>query len=164
MPAARFLDAKDRALLALLQEDARQGPGRLAARSHMSESSVRRRIEALRRDGVIQREVAVLDRNLMPGIQVIVQVSFERESPELLQRFQTRMRQLPEVTQCYSVSGAVDFVLVVHAADPAAFERWGQRELTADPVVRRYESMVVWSTVKFDGAVPLQVDGVHGRD
>ena len=155
MGAARPLDAKDKALLTLLQEDARQGLASLASRTHMSESSVRRRIDALRREGVIQREVALLDRTRIEGVQVIVQVSFERESLDSVHAFQKRMRALPEVAQCYSVSGPVDFVLLVHASDPAAYEQWGRRELMKDPAVRRYDSMVVWSTVKFDPSVPL---------
>ena len=106
------LDQKVRELLSLLQRDCRQSQASLAAQVNLSESSVRRRIDALRASGVIQREVALLAPERVAGIQVIVQVMFERESPEASARFRQRMRALVEVQQCYSVAGAVDFVLL----------------------------------------------------
>lgn len=149
------LDRKDRELLSLLQRDCRQSQAALAAQLNLSESSVRRRIDVLRANGVIAREVALLAPERVPGITVIVQVMFERESLEATTRFRQRMRALAEVQQCYSVSGAVDFVLLVRAADLASYEQWGQRELMADPAIRRYDSLVVWSTVKFETALAL---------
>jgi DNA-binding Lrp family transcriptional regulator len=143
------LDLTDRQLLDLLQTSVRLSHAELAERVHLSESSVRRRIEQLRSSGVIEREVAILSADAIGGVTVIVSLSFERESPELYARFRKRMQDLPEVMQCYSVAGAVDYILMVRAADLPSFERWGERELMSWPEIRRYDSQVVWSTVKF---------------
>ncbi len=143
------LDAVDRQLLDLLQDNARLSHTDLAERVHLSESSTRRRIELLRNRGVIAREVAILAPQHIGGVQLIVSVSFERESPDVYEAFRQRMRELPEVMQCYSVAGAVDFVLIVRATDLPSFEAWGERELMCRPEIRRYDSQVVWSTVKF---------------
>jgi Lrp/AsnC family transcriptional regulator, leucine-responsive regulatory protein len=149
------LDAIDRQLLDLMQDSTRLTPSHLAERVNLSESAVRRRIEILRRRGVIAGEVAILAPAHIGGVQVIVSVSFERESPESYERFRQRMRDLPEVMQCYSVAGAIDFVLIVRANDLQSFEAWGERELMQRPEIRRYDSQVVWSTVKFTTKYPL---------
>ncbi len=143
------LNATDRQLLDLLQTSVRLSHAELAERVHLSESSVRRRIEQLRSSGVIEREVAILSADAIGGVTVIVSLSFERESPELYARFRKRMQDLPEVMQCYSVAGSVDYILIVRADDLPSFERWGERELMSWPEIRRYDSQVVWSTVKF---------------
>jgi Lrp/AsnC family transcriptional regulator, leucine-responsive regulatory protein len=143
------LDAIDRQLLDLMQDSARLTPAYLAERVNLSESAVRRRVEILRSRGVIACEVAILAPELIGGVHLIVSVSFERESPEIYERFRQRMRALPEVMQCYSVAGAIDFVLIVRAKDLQSFEAWGERELMQRPEIRRYDSQVVWSTVKF---------------
>jgi Lrp/AsnC family transcriptional regulator, leucine-responsive regulatory protein len=143
------LDRIDRALLNALQQNAKRSYAELGASVNLSESSVRRRVEALRASGVITHEVVLLDPALIGGVQLIVSVCFERESPELYARFRQHMQALAEVQQCYSVAGEVDFVLIVHAPDLASFERWGERELMGWPGIRRYSSQVVWSRTKF---------------
>jgi DNA-binding Lrp family transcriptional regulator len=150
------LDAIDRELLEHLQDSTRITHAALAERVHLSESAVRRRIEHLRTQGVIAREVAILAPEHIGGVTLIVSVSFERESPEIYERFRQRMRELPEVMQCYSVAGAIDFVLIVRAKDLASFEAWGERELMRLPEIRRYDTQVVWSTVKFSTKCSLR--------
>jgi Lrp/AsnC family transcriptional regulator, leucine-responsive regulatory protein len=149
------LDAIDRQLLDLLQDSTRLTYADLAERTNLSESSTRRRVDRLRRCGAIAREVAILAPQHMGGVQLIVSVSFERETPEVYEAFRQRMRELPEVMQCYSVAGAIDFVLIVRTSDLPSFEVWGERELMSRPEIRRYDSQVVWTTVKFTTKYPL---------
>jgi Lrp/AsnC family transcriptional regulator, leucine-responsive regulatory protein len=143
------LDSFDHELLALLQQDTRLTHRELGERVHLSASAVRRRIERLRNEGVIAREVALLNPALAQGITVIVMVSFAQESPEIYAEFRRRMCANDAVLQCYSVAGGVDFILVVAAQSPADYERWGEATLMADSNIRRYDSHVVWSEVKF---------------
>jgi Lrp/AsnC family transcriptional regulator, leucine-responsive regulatory protein len=144
------LDTTDR-LLRELQHDAARTHDALGAAVHLSPSSVRRRIAALQAGGVLRAQVALVDPALAtPGVTVLTLVSFARESTRVYDDFQQRMRNDPQVSQCYSVAGEYDFVLLVHAADPAAYERWGQHTLLADGNIKRYDSFVVWSTVKHD--------------
>lgn len=156
------LDTFDRKLLDLVQQDARLTHAALGERVGLSPSSVRRRLDALRHRGVIRREVALLDPAAAgAAITVIVNVAFAAESLDADRAFRRRMAALPEVMQCYSVAGQFDFVLVVSAVDPAAYEAWGERELMSDPKIRRYDSYVVWSTVKFTTHVPLAAGPCH---
>jgi Lrp/AsnC family transcriptional regulator, leucine-responsive regulatory protein len=149
------LDSLDRALLSLLQRNTRQTYSELAAKVHLSESSTRRRVDAMRSNGVIDAEVALVNPEMIGGVQVIVSVMFERESPELYAQFREHIRKLDCVQQCYSVAGDVDFVLIVHAPDLVSFERFGEQALMGFPGLRRYSSQVIWSRVKFSTQMPL---------
>ena len=148
------LDALDRALLRLVQQDNRLTHDRLGAAVGLSPSAVRRRLKGLRETGVIEADVAVLAPEAA-GIQALVHVTFGDESVEADDAFRRRMREAPEVSQCYAVSGDIDYVLVVHAADLPSYEAWGKRSLMSDPAIRRYDTHLVWSRVKFSTAVPL---------
>ena len=149
------LDSIDCQLLDLLQESTRYSYAALAERVHLSESAVRRRIDQLRALGVIEREIAIVAPEYRKGVHLLVSVSFERESPALYEQFRQKMRRLPEVMQCYSVAGAIDFVLLVRADDLPSFEAWGERELMSCCEIRRYDSQVIWSTVKFSTKYPV---------
>lgn len=110
----------------------------------------------MRRSGIIARTVALMGDNAdSAGILVVVTVSFERETPAAYEAFRTAMRKDERVLQCYTISGQFDFVLIVAAASPQDYERWGERTLMANAALRRYDSFVVWSTVKFDTARPI---------
>jgi Lrp/AsnC family transcriptional regulator, leucine-responsive regulatory protein len=161
--SALVLDQIDMELLDCLQSDCRISQAELGFRMHLSESSVRRRLDILRKNGVIAREVAIVDPERVSGVRVLVNVCFERESPELYGRFRLRMLALEEVMQCYSVAGGVDFILMVYAPDLPSYERWGERELMSWPEIRRYDSHVVWSTVKFSTKLPLKLGAVNAH-
>lgn len=157
-----MLDDYDRALLALVQRDNQWTHARLGQAVHLSPSSVRRRLKALREAGVIRADVALVDTD-RTTVTVVVLVRFGQESTEGTARFEQRMRALPEVAQCYAVAGSVDYVLVVHAADLAGYEAWGKRVLMDDPDIKRYDSHVVWSQVKHSTVVPQDALRGSGR-
>jgi Lrp/AsnC family transcriptional regulator, leucine-responsive regulatory protein len=144
------LDAFDRHILNLLQDDCTQSHAALGDQVGLSGSAVRRRIQSMRRAGVIAREVALLGPKARPGgITVLVAVTFERETVAAYDTFRARMRAEPRVQQCYATAGQSDFMLVVAAESPQDYEIWGEECLMTLPGLKRYESYVVWSTVKF---------------
>jgi Lrp/AsnC family transcriptional regulator, leucine-responsive regulatory protein len=154
-PEKPYLDAFDRTLLDLLQVDCSRPLRELAELTHLSESSVRRRIERLRQTGVIARQIALLNPELVDGVMAIVSVSFGKETAATYRAFKARMRELPEVLQCYAVAGGNDFVVIARAPSLAEFEQFHERELMSNPAIQRSESQVIWSTVKFSTAVSL---------
>ncbi len=150
------LDSLDRSILSALQQNSDRSHAEIGELVGLSGSAVRRRVEAMRRSGVIARTVALLGDNAnSAGILVVVTVSFERETPAAYEAFRAAMRKDERVLQCYATSGQFDFVLMVAAASPQDYERWGERTLMANAALRRYDSFVVWSTVKFDTARPI---------
>ncbi|MEO0560067.1 MAG: Lrp/AsnC family transcriptional regulator, partial [Bacteroidota bacterium] len=149
-----MLDPLDREILRLVQENNRLSHAAIGKTVGLSDSSVRRRLHALREKGVIEADVSILAPETV-GIQAIVTVSFETESVEGDDAFRQRMLETPEVSQCYAVSGEVDYILVVHVPDLPSYEAWGKRVLMADPAIRRYGTHLVWNRVKFSTAIPL---------
>lgn len=149
-------DSLDQSILNLLQADAEQSHALIGEQVGLSGSAVRRRIERLRNEGVIAGVVALLGDGLQAsGILVLVTVTFERETPDTYQVFRAAMRKDELVLQCYATSGQFDFVMVVAAADLPSYEAWGERTLMANAAIRRYDSFVVWSTVKYTTQRPL---------
>jgi Lrp/AsnC family leucine-responsive transcriptional regulator len=150
------LDAFDREILRVVQGDNLLTHAQIGERVNLSPSSVRRRLSRMREEGVIAADVSIVDPAVLgSSITVIVSVAFERESPEAYEAFRKRMIKAPEVTQCYSVAGAVDFILICHARDLAEHEKWAERVLMADPNIKRYDSQVAWSRTKFATRLPV---------
>ena len=149
------LDDFDRRLLDAVQEDSRRTGEALAAMVGLSPAACLRRLQRLRAAGVIEREVAIVDPRFTPTrLGLIVNVTLERERPDLIDDFARSMRRAPEVSQCYYVTGAVDFVLLVSVADMEAYREFTSRHLFGSNV-RRFETMVVMGRMKFGTGVPM---------
>lgn len=143
------IDKFDLAILDILQDDSDQPHAAIGEAVNLSGSAVRRRIAAMKESGIIEHERALVAfEALGPRVRLLVSVSFERESPGIYEGFRAAVRAEPWVTHCFSTAGAADFVLIVEAPNVAAYESWGERVLMSNPHIKRYESTVVWSTVK----------------
>lgn len=154
------LDDKDRRLLALLQQDARQSLEALASEVALSAPAVQRRIRRLRAAGVIIGEVAVVAPEAV-GVPMtfIVMVELERERAERIDAFRRKVVAEPAVQQCYYVTGEADFILVVLAPDMDAFEALTRRLFFDDPNVRRFRTSVAMGRPFRSLRVPVHGDG-----
>ncbi|MEU9840302.1 Lrp/AsnC family transcriptional regulator [Actinomadura sp. NPDC048032] len=158
------LDEIDALLLDLLQHDAGRTLHDLGEQVGLSPSAVQRRIARYRRHGLIARQVAVLDPHRFgPTILATVLVTLVRESFEHHRAFAERMRSEPQVQQCYRVAGPWDYVVVLAARSMRDCGRLGDRLLKADDNVQRYETLVVFDTIKSGLALPLPARPQDGR-
>ncbi|MEM9495092.1 MAG: Lrp/AsnC family transcriptional regulator [Pseudomonadota bacterium] len=148
------LDDFDRRLLALVQKDNQSTHAELGETVGLSPSAVRRRLKRFRDSGLIMRDVALLNPDSI-GVRLVITVSFQNETVETLEAFDRQMQDLPEVSQCYHVSGATDYVLIVHGPSVDWYEEWGKRVFMGNPDIRRYDSHVVWSCKKFETAMNI---------
>jgi Lrp/AsnC family leucine-responsive transcriptional regulator len=150
------LDRHDCRILDVVQDDSRMTHAEIGDRVGLSPSSVRRRLEMLRKSGVIRSEVALIDPEAVgDAMLLVVLVTFERECGASHDAFRRAMGKCPEVLQCYSIGGQFDYVLIVKASSPKAYEQWSSRTLGPLPDIRRLDAFVVWSTVKFVTKFPL---------
>lgn len=150
------IDAFDVKLLNLVQEDRSKTSETLAEHVGLSATACQRRLKRLRDEGVIAREVAVVDpEKVGRKLTVIVEVILQHGRPDIVDDFKRRMMKLPEVQHCYYVTGASDFVLVVVTEDMKAYEGFIHRVLYASKSIQRFETTVVMDTVKTGLAVPL---------
>nr|WP_300527858.1 Lrp/AsnC family transcriptional regulator [Maricaulis sp.] len=155
-----YLDPFDRAILGIVQSNNRLANREIAQQVNLSETAVRRRLERLRKTGVIAADVAILDRNQIAET-LIVSVIFRDDQVGHYNAFRQRMLEDAQVSQVYSIAGEVDFILHVHAENLSGYEAWAETQLLSDPAIQRFETSVVFTTVKFDTALALNERDEH---
>jgi len=152
------LDRTDRAILALLQTDARLSATQLAERVSLSTSPCWRRIKRLERAGFVRGYRAVLDeRRLGFGVTAFVSVMLERHTPAAGRAFEEAVRAIPQILACHNVSGRYDFLLHVVAADLEAFGRFARETIRALPGVKEMYSSFSLKEVKGETGMLLPV-------
>src|SRR5258706_9725041 len=119
----KLLDATDRRILSILQQDAETPIAKIAQAVHLSPTPCWRRIQRLKQAGVIRRQVALLDpRKLNVGVTVFVSIRTNQHSEAWFKKFHTLLSQIPEVVEFYRMSGDVDYLLRVVVPDIAGYD------------------------------------------
>jgi DNA-binding Lrp family transcriptional regulator len=155
--SAVHLDKFDRAILDALQKDGRISNVQLAATVNLSESACLRRVRALEDEGMIDRYVALVNQSQAGlGGNVLVHIGLHREEQSELAAFEAAVRNIPEVMECYLMTGEFDYLLRVVVADMADFERLHKEALTRLPGVARVNSSVAIRTVQKKTELPLR--------
>lgn len=115
---ASTLDDVDLKILRLLQEDAKLTTKQLADKVSLSTTPVFERLKRLEREGYIKKYIAVLDaEKLGYGFQVFCSVKLKQMSRDVAKAFVSVIRDIPQVTACYNVSGEFDYLLSINAPD-----------------------------------------------
>ena len=151
------LDRTDRAILHELQLDGRLSNVELAARINLSESACLRRVRNLEELGVISGYAMLVDqRQVGYPSTVFVQISLDRQQREDLENFERAVSHVPEVMECYLMTGEADFLLRVVASDAADFEQLHSNYLTRLPGVTRVHSSFSLRTVIKKTELPIR--------
>ena len=151
------LDRVDNQILAALQRDGRLSNRELADLVHLSESACLRRVRTLETSGVIDRYAALVNQAKvgLPG-NVFVSITLNRQEQADLAAFEEAVKRVPEVMECYLMTGQQDYLLRVVVTDPADFERLHSQHLTRLPGVARVQSSFALRTVRKGSELPLQ--------
>ncbi|MEJ2171371.1 MAG: Lrp/AsnC family transcriptional regulator [Woeseiaceae bacterium] len=151
------LDRYDRLILKALQRDGRISNVQLAAAVNLSESACLRRVRALEDSGYIDRYAALVNQ-ARAGLSgnIFVHIGLHREEQSELAAFEEAVRDIPEVMECYLMTGEFDYLLRVVVADMADFERLHKGALTRLPGVARVNSSVAIRTVQKKTELPLR--------
>lgn len=113
---ATSLDSIDLQILRCLQEDARQTTKELAAKVNLSTTPVFERLKRLEREGYIRQYVAILDAEKLDlGFEVYCSVKLKQMSRDVARDFTRMIRQIPQVAECYNISGEYDYLLKIRA-------------------------------------------------
>lgn len=151
------LDATDIRLLEQLQRDAAMTNQDLASRAHTSPATCLRRVRRLVEAGVIERRVAILAPDTAgPSLTVIAEVTLDRQGSEHARAFEAQACAHPALQQCYRVSPGPDFVLILQAADMAAWEGVVDELFTQAANVRNVRSYFSIKRAKFEPAIDLR--------
>jgi len=150
------LDAIDRKILTLLQEDNQITNQDLASRVGISPPPCHRRVRRLREEGIIHRDVSLVDpAKVGRSMIVFASITLERQREDLLENFERKMARCPEVMQCYFVSGDADYLVVVSVADMDHYNEFARRVFANEPNIRMFRSSFCLSRVKYDTKIPV---------
>jgi len=150
------LTNSDRKLLQALQQDLTLSQIELADRAGLSRTSVWRRIRELEEAGLIEGKVALLNsRKLGFQIHVLLSVSMNKHSVRTRKDFENHVQTLPEVTECFSVSGDRDYLLHIVARDMETYNDFLNTMILDHPSVHSASSSFALRRVKYTTALPL---------
>jgi Lrp/AsnC family transcriptional regulator len=122
------LDAVDRKILEILQVNAETPLSEVAAAVHLSTTPCWRRMQRLREQGFITRQVALVDAvKVNLGVTVFVAIRTNQHNLAWFERFRQSVRDIPEIMELYRMSGEVDYLMKVVVPDIAAYDRVYQR-------------------------------------
>lgn len=150
------IDEIDLKILDELQANGRLTNVELATRVGLSPSPCLTRVRSLEEVGIIARYVALLDaERIGPSVSVFIQVALERQSEDALSAFEKAVRGMPEVMECYLMSGDSDYLLRVLVRDTAHLRDFVRDTLTNLPGVAKIRSSFALKQVKYQTALPL---------
>jgi Lrp/AsnC family transcriptional regulator len=151
----RRLDAIDRKILTVLQDDASLSVAEIGDRVGLSSTPCWKRIQRLEADGVILRRVALVDQNKIGlGISVFVSVESADHSEAWLRTFADAVSAMPEVMEFYRMAGDVDYMLRVVVTDIAGYDAFYKRMIAAVPL-KNVTSRFAMEKIKSTTALPI---------
>lgn len=125
------MDAIDKKLLTLLQEDTKKTTKELSDKLNLSVTAVYERVKKLEREKIIKNYVALLDRNkINKGFVVFCHLKLIQHTKECIMTFENEVVQLKEVLECFHVSGDYDYILKVCVKDMEEYREFMVTKLT----------------------------------
>ncbi len=143
------LDAKDLAILKLLQQNARFTVKQIAEQVHLSTTPVHERIKRMEESGVIKQYVALLDyAKVKKGLMAICYVSLKEHSKTAGTKFVKAILQMPQIIECFTISGEFDFMLKVVTEDMNAYHDFHVNRLSSIENMGHVQSVFVMGVIK----------------
>ncbi len=149
------MDAIDRKILSVLQEDASLSVAEIGSRVGLSSTPCWKRIQRLEADGTITKRVALIDQDKIGlGITVFVSIETGDHSQDWLARFAELVGAMPEVMEFYRMAGDVDYMLRVVVPDIAGYDTFYKR-LIATVALKNVTSRFAMERIKSTTALPI---------
>ena len=149
------MDAIDRKILAVLQENAALSVAEIGSRVGLSSTPCWKRIQRLEADGVITKRVALVDQDHVGlGVTVFVSIETGDHSQAWLTRFAEVVQTMPEVMEFYRMAGDIDYMLRVVVADIAGYDAFYKKLIAAVPL-KNVTSRFAMENIKATTALPI---------
>ena len=152
------LDKIDLQILRFLQEDALMTNKEIASRLNLTTTPIHERIKRLENEGVIEKYTAILNKSkLGKGLVVLVDVTLKEHAATFLEQFEKDVLLLPEVVECYCISGGSDFLLKVLMKDMDEYRHFILHKLATLSNIGNAQSRFVVNEIKSQTSVPIEV-------
>ena len=150
------LDKTDLQILRILQNNSKLTTKELAAQVNLSTTPVYERLKRLESEGYIKKYVAVLDaEKLHRGFVVFCSVKLRRLSHDIADEFGRIVQEIPEVTECYNISGEYDFMLKIHAPDMKYYQHFVLNLLGSIDSVSSLTSTFIMAEIKHNYGISI---------
>lgn len=150
------LDEKDKEILRVLQHEARLTNKELAAKVHLSTTPTYERVKRLERTGYITQYATILNaQKLNKGFTVFCSVKLRHINTERAIAFKKQVLEMPEVTECYNISGSFDFMLRVQSPDMRSYQQFLLNSLGRHDNIASLESTFVMEEIKHEYSVTV---------
>ena len=150
------LTKKDLEILKLLQKDARISTTDIAQQLNMSQSPCWRRINQFETDGIIKTKVSLLDRTKL-GMEMVVftSINLSVTNRDTIEEFEREIVRFPEVVECYTMTGMIDYMLKIITKDIQHYEQFVRNHLAQIANIREMHSHVSVTEIKDTTQLPL---------
>lgn len=150
------LDRQDLQILEILQKDASRSTAEIAEELNMSQSPCWRRINKMEQAGIIERRVALIDRRKL-GMDLVAftTINLSQTGRKNLEAFEAAVVHFDEVVECYTMTGAWDYMLKIIVPDISSFERFVREKLLEIPMIGEVHSHLAVTEIKCSTALPL---------
>ncbi len=143
------LDDLDKKILAIVQRDGRITNADLAQQIHLSPPAAHARLKRLQERGIIRGFVALLDQERLGyDLMALIHVTLAQHQRERVQEFRAAIQTMPQVLECFHVTGEYDYLLKVVVRNRQELEQFLVETLTPAPGVGRIHTNIVFSQVK----------------
>lgn len=151
------LNTKDIEILELLQSNSDRSSTEVAQKLNMSQSPCWRRINRLEQEGIIQKKVAILNREAL-GMELVAftSINLREASRKNMEHFESEVSLMDEVIECYTITGAWDYMLKVVAKDIRHYEQFVRNRLLEIPMIGQIYSNISVTEIKNTTELPLR--------
>ncbi len=154
MAESYTLDSKDMEILRALQHNARLSNKELSAKVHLSTTPSYERVKRLEKLGFIKEYATILDEaKLNKGFAVFCSIKLRRINSEYANAFTDMIKKVPEVTECYNISGSFDYLLRVQVPDMRSYQKLLLEVVGRHENIDSMESTFVMEEIKHDYGV-----------
>lgn len=150
------LDKVDLQILQTLQENSRLTTKELASKVSLSSTPVFERLKRLENNGYIKKYVAILDADkLNQGFIVFCKIKMSKINRDIADNFTDVVKNMPQVTECYNISGSYDYLLKIHAPDMKYYKDFILNSLGRIEYLDSLESVFVMDEIKHEYGINL---------
>ena len=153
------MDAIDRKILEILQEDCMISYKEIATSIGLSYNPTYERIRRMEEEGIIKSRVAILDPKKI-GVHLFVycNITLKEQSKKSLIDFEKRIKTIPEIIEAFSLTGVYDYMLKIAIRDIDAYNTFIMNKIANIPNIGQYHSNIVMSVVKDETALSILLD------
>jgi len=150
------INRTDLKILRVLQTNARITNQQLAEQVHLSASACLSRVKRLESDGLLKRYITEIDlEKLAPHVEAFAEITLDNHSPEDFKRFEAALSKVNEVTDCYKISGAYDYLLKFVCTDVKSYNRISDELINNNIGIAKVNTLIILERTKNFSGYPL---------